>query len=192
MRRLIRKEGPRDDRLMTKFTAETKARLDELVSRYPNKKAALIPSLWVAQELYGGWLPEEAMQGVADHLELPAAEVAGVATFYTMFNKEPVGRHRIEICHNVSCMVLGAEELIHHCEQRLGIPAGETTPDGEFTLERVECLGACSNAPAVQIGPKYYENVTFAQIDNLIEGLKSAPSEVASPAQSKLPEMREF
>lgn len=177
---------------MTKFTPEHKARLDELVGRYPSKKAALIPCLWVAQEVYGGWLPEQAMQDVADHLELPTAEVAGVATFYTMFNKEPVGRHRIEICHNVSCMVLGAEELIHHCENRLGIAAGETTPDGEFTLERVECLGACCNAPAVQIGPRYYENVTPLQINALIENLKTTPSEVADPAQGKLPEARRF
>jgi NADH-quinone oxidoreductase subunit E len=177
---------------MTKFTEETKSRLDELVSRYPTKRAALIPSLWVAQEVYGGWLPEEAMKEVADHLQLPPAEVEGVATFYTMFNKVPVGKHRIEICHNVMCMVQGAEHLIHHCERRLGISAGETTPDGEITLERVECLGACSNAPAAMIGPKYYENVTIPQMDTLIEALNGAPSEVATPAQSMLPEMRKF
>ena len=173
---------------MAQFTDETRARIDELVSRYPTKQAALIPALWVAQEVYGGWLPEEAMQNVANHLGLAPAEVMGVATFYTMFNKEPVGRHRIEICHNISCMVMGAEDLIHHCERRLGIPAGETTPDGEWTLERVECLGACCNPPAVQIGPKYYENVTPAQMDALFEKLKMAPSEVASPAQSQMPE----
>jgi NADH-quinone oxidoreductase subunit E len=89
-------------------------------------------------------------------------------------------------------MVLGAEELIAHCEHRLGIPAGETTPDGEFTLERVECLGACCNPPAVQIGPRYHTNVTMAQMDALIDGLKTAASEVASPAQSRLPENRSF
>jgi NADH-quinone oxidoreductase E subunit len=178
---------------MGKFTAEDKARLDELVSRYPKKSAALLPALWVAQEIYGGWLPPEAMQEVADHLEVPAAEVAGVATFYTMYNKEPVGRHRIEICHNVSCMVLGAEELIHHCEHRLGISAGETTPDGMFTLDRVECLGACCNAPAVQIGSRYYEDVTIPQMDALIEELKTREfSEVVHPPQAKLPEMKEF
>ncbi len=177
---------------MSKFTEDTFRRLDELVSRYPKKAAALIPSLWVAQEVYDGWLPEEAIQEVADYLELPRAEAMGVATFYTMFNKEPVGKHRIEICHNVSCMVLGAEELIAHCERRLGIPAGETTPDGMYTLERVECLGACCNPPAVQIGPKYHVNVTMAQMDALIDDLKTAPSEVASPAQAHLPENRTF
>lgn len=177
---------------MTKFNEETKKRLDELVSRYPTKRAALIPALWVAQGLYDGWLPEEAMQGVADHLELPPAEVEGVATFYTMFNKKPVSKHRIEICQNVMCMVLGAEDLIHHCEKRLGIAAGETTPDGEIELARVECLGACCNAPAIQIGPKFHENVTRARMDTIIESLKGAPSEVENPAQSQLPEMRKF
>jgi NADH-quinone oxidoreductase subunit E len=178
---------------MGKFTAEDKARLDELVSRYPKKSAALLPCLWVAQEVYGGWLPPEAMHEVAEHLELPPAEVAGVATFYTMYNKEPVGRHRIEICHNVSCMVLGAEELIAHCENRLGIHAGETTPDGTFTLDRVECLGACCNAPAVQIGSKYYEDVTIPQMDALIEGLKTTEfSEVVKPPQSGMPEQGKF
>lgn len=175
---------------MSRFDENAVARLHELTSRYPNKAAALLPALWMAQDLYDGWLPEEAMFEVAKYLEIAPAEVMGVATYYTMYNKEPVGRHRVEICHNVPCMVLGAEELIHHCEKRLGIPAGETTPDGQWTLERVECLGACANAPAVQIGPKYYENVTFAQMDALIEGLKTAPSEVENPAQGRMPEMR--
>lgn len=174
------------------FTDETKRRIDELVSRYPKKAAALLPALWVAQEVYGGWLPEEAIGEVADYLELPRAEAMGVATFYTMFNTEQVGRHRIEICHNISCMILGAEQLIHHCEQRLGIAAGETTANGEFTLERVECLGACCNPPAVQIGGRYFENVTAERMDGLIEQLKTAPSEVASPAQAGMPEMRTF
>src|SRR3712207_1611771 len=117
---------------MARFNAETKARIDELVSRYPERKAALIPALWVAQDVYEGWLPEEAMQEVADHLRLSRAEVEGVASYYTMFHKEPVGRHHIEICHNISCMILGADELIHYCERRLGIAAGETTEDGMF------------------------------------------------------------
>ncbi len=178
---------------MGKFTDNDRSRLDELVSRYPTKKAALLPSLWVAQEVYGGWLPLEAMEEVAQHLELPTADVQGVATFYTMYNKEPRGKHAIEICHNVSCMVLGAEQLIQHCERKLGVSAtGETTADGVFTLARVECLGACCNAPAVQVGGTYYENVTFGQMDTLIETLKSAPSEVVTPPQAAMPEMRKF
>jgi NADH-quinone oxidoreductase subunit E len=177
---------------MPRFTAEVKARIDELVARYPNKNAALLPALWVAQDVYDGWLPEEAMQEVADHLLLSRAEVEGVATYYTMYNKEPVGQHHIEVCHNISCMILGADELIHHCERRLGVQAGETTEDGLFTLSRAECLGACANAPAVQVGPRYHENVSPEKMDALIEQLRTAPSEVASPAQSRLPEQRTF
>lgn len=177
---------------MGKFDDNVKARLDELISRYPTKKAALLPSLWVAQEVYGGWLPPAAMEEVAAHLELPEAEVQGVATFYTMYNKEPRGRHAIEICHNVPCMALGAEQLIQHCEKRLGVHAGETTADGVFTLARVECLGACCNAPVVQVGGTYYEDVTHDQMDALIESLKSAPSEVEKPPQGQISETKGF
>jgi NADH-quinone oxidoreductase subunit E len=176
---------------MKKFDLSTKSRLDELISRYPTKKAALLPALWVAQEVYKGVLTPEAMAEVAEYLELPPAEVAGVATFYTMYNKEPRGKHAVEICHNVSCMILGAEELIAHCEHKLGVSAmGETTPDGLFTLARVECLGACCNAPAVQVGGKYYEDVTLIQMDALLEQLKAAPSEVEHPPQAAMPEMK--
>lgn len=177
---------------MAKFDDKTKARIDELTARYPTKKSALLPALWVAQEVYGGWLPEEAMQEVADHLEVSRAEVEGVATYYTMYNKEPIGKHNIEICHNISCMVLGADDLVHHCEKRLGIVSGETTPDGLFTLNRVECLGACCNAPALQIGNTYYEDIDAAKLDRIIDGLKSAPSEVAAPAQALMPEQTTF
>lgn len=177
---------------MSNLTDETRARLDELISRYPVKKAALLPALWVMQDVYGGVLTTEAMYETAVYLGLPPAEVAGVATFYTMYVKEPIGKHHIEICQNVPCMVLGAEELIAHCEHRLGIHAGETTPDGMYTLARVECLGACCNAPAVQIGGTYYEDVTPAQMDALLEKLKTAPSEVEKPPQGLISETLTF
>ena len=178
---------------MPRFTDETKARIDEMTARYPTRKSALLPALWVAQEVYDGWLPEEAMQEVADHLGISRAEVEGVASYYTMYNKERVGKHHIEICHNISCMILGADDLIHHCEHRLGITHGETTPDGLFTLSRVECLGACCNAVAVQVGGRYHEDIrTPEQMDRLIEGLRRAPSEVAQPAQARMPEQDTF
>jgi NADH-quinone oxidoreductase subunit E len=178
---------------MPRFTDETKARLDELIARYPTKRAALLPALWVAQDVYDGWLPPEAMEEVARHLELPPAEVAGVATFYTMYNKAPRGMHAIEICHNVPCMALGAEQLIQYCERKLGVAAtGETTPDGIFTLQRVECLGACCNAPAVQVGGAYYENVSPERMDALLEELKTAPSEVEHPPQALIAETEQF
>jgi NADH-quinone oxidoreductase E subunit len=177
---------------MPRFTDETKRRIDEMAARYPDRRSLILPALWVAQEVYGGWLPEEAMQEVADHLQVSRAEVEGVATYYTMYNKEPIGKHHIEICHNISCQILGADDLVHHCERRLGIAAGETTPDGTFTLSRVECLGACSNAPAMMIGPTYYENITAAQLNQIIDQIRSAPSEVAAPAQAKMPEQDTF
>lgn len=177
---------------MAKFTEETKQRLDTLIERYPTKQAALLPSLWVAQEVYGGWLPPEAMQEVADHLGIPPADVAGVATFYTMYNKKQVGFHRIEICHNVSCMVNGADELIKYCERRLGITAGQTTSDGAITLERVECLGACCDAPALMVGDTYYERVTEGDFDRLLIDLRDKPSQTVCPPQSKMPEQGDF
>jgi NADH-quinone oxidoreductase E subunit len=177
---------------MARFDATVKARLDELISRYPDAKAALLPSLWVAQEVYGGWLPEDAMQEVADHLGVSRAEVEGVATFYTMYNKEQIGRHHIEVCHNVSCMMFGADQLIAHCGRKLGITKGETTPDGVFTLSGAECLGACCNAPAVQVGGTYYEDVTPEKMDQIVESLRNAPSEVVTPPQSQMPEQAKF
>ncbi len=154
------------------FTAEAKEQLDNIIKKYPTKKAALLPALWLAQEQYDGWLPAEAMREVADYLDLPPAEVQGVATFYTMYNKEPVGKFHIEVCHNIACMVRGSDELIEHIGGKLGIEAGQTTADGKFTLNAAECLGACANAPCLMIAEKYYEDVTTASADALIEELK--------------------
>ena len=155
------------------FTAEARQTLDNIIKKYPAKKAALLPALWLAQEQYGGWLPPEAMQEVAGYLELPPAEVQGVATFYSMYNKEPIGKFHIEVCHNIACMVRGSDELIEHMEANLGICVGQTTHDGKFTLHSAECLGACANAPCLMIGDKYYENVTPQMADEIIEELKN-------------------
>ena len=168
---------------MPNLNSAAKAQIDDIVSRYPNKKAALLPALWVAQEAYGGHLTREAQAEIADYLGMPRAEVEGVATYYTMYNKEAVGRHHIEVCHNVSCMIFGADALIHHIEDRLDIAAGETTADGMFTLNRAECLGACCNAVPIQVGGTYYENVrTTAQVDALLDELRAAPSDVTPQA----------
>jgi NADH-quinone oxidoreductase subunit E len=151
------------------FSEKAKEQLENLVKKYPNKKAALLPALWVAQEECGGWLPPDAMREVADFLDLPPAEVEGVATFYTMYNKQPVGKYHIEVCHNIACMVVGADDLITHIANKLNIKEGETTPDHKFTLAAAECLGACANAPCLMIGNKYYENVTAAKADEIID-----------------------
>ena len=174
---------------MTRLTDAAKAQIDDIVSRYPNKKAALLPALWVAQEAYGGHLTRDAQAEVADHLDMPRAEVEGVATYYTMYNKDAVGKHHIEVCHNVSCMIFGADNLIHHIEHELDIAAGETTADGVFTLNRAECLGACCNPVAIQVGGTYFENVrTTAQVDKILADLRVAASDVTP--QSAIGDLR--
>jgi NADH-quinone oxidoreductase subunit E len=152
------------------FSEEAKKQLDNLIKKYPTKKAALLPALWIAQEQYG-YVSTDAMKEVAEYLDLPPAEVEGVATFYTMYYKKPVGRHHLEVCHNIACMVVGADELIEHIGAKLGIEQGETTPDQRFTLSSAECLGACANAPCIMVGPKYYENVTPEKADLILDEL---------------------
>ena len=153
------------------LTEDAKKKIDAYVARYPTKKAALLPALYIAQEENGGWIPREAMKDVADYLELAPAYVEGVATFYTMFNKRPVGKHHIEVCHNIVCMVVGADELIEHIGAKLGIEKGETTADRKFTLSGSECLGACANAPCMMIGDRYFEDLTSESVDAIIDDL---------------------
>lgn len=153
------------------FTEEAKKKLDTIITKYPTRKAALLPALWVAQEENDGWLPREAMKEVADYLGLPAADVEGVATFYTMYNKVPVGKYHLEVCHNIVCMVVGADQLIDHIGDKLGIEKGETTADRRFTLSGAECLGACANAPCMMVGDTYYEDLTPEKADRIIEEL---------------------
>src|ERR687894_1149040 len=120
-----------------------------IVARYPRPRSALIPVCHVAQQ-QDGYLSEEAMEHIAGLLDLTPAEVLGTASFYEMFKRKPVGRYLVNICTNISCQLLGAEELLHHAEHRLGVKAGGTTPDGVFTLEDVECIAACTDAPCLQ------------------------------------------
>ncbi len=149
----------------------TKQRLDELVARYPEKRSALIPILHEVQAEVG-YLSPEAIQWVAGYLGLSPADVMSVASFYDMLNLEPVGRHMIYVCHNLSCSLLGAERLIRHLEERLGIRVGETTPDGLITLKRMECLASCGTAPAIQVDGVYYERMTIQKLDELLAKLR--------------------
>jgi NADH-quinone oxidoreductase E subunit len=153
------------------FSEEAKKKLDAIVKKYPTKKAALLPALYVAQEENDGWVPREAMKDVADYLDLPPADVEGVATFYTMYNKAPVGKYHVEVCHNIVCMVVGADQLIDHLGEKLGVEKGETTADRKFTLSGAECLGACANGPCMMIGDTYYEDLTFEKADKIIDEL---------------------
>ncbi len=151
---------------------ELKDKIEEIAKRYPDRRSAVMPALYLAQEKYG-YLSKEAMEEVAEILALPPVQVYEIATFYTMYNRQPVGRYHIQVCTNVSCMLLGAENLVDYIKKRLGIEVGETTSDGLFTLSTVECLGSCGTAPVMQINDEYYENLTKEKVDDILNTLKS-------------------
>jgi len=146
-------------------------RIEELKKRYPTQQALVLPVLWMWQEEHG-WISEEGMKYVADLLGVPYHHVYGVVTFYTMYNRSPVGRHKIEVCTNVSCMLRKSERIVQHLEKKLGIAVGGTTADNRFTLVEVECLGSCGSAPVMQIGDKYYEDLDESMVDRILAGLK--------------------
>jgi NADH-quinone oxidoreductase E subunit len=152
------------------FSAEKQSEFEKLLPRYPIKEAALLPTLRLAQEEFG-YVSSEVIEFVAGLLEIPPARVRGVATFYTMYDKKPVGKYHIQVCQNLSCSIMGAETIIGHLEKKLGISVGETTSDKKFTITRVECLGACGTAPVMQINDDYYEDLTASKVDSILEGL---------------------
>jgi NADH-quinone oxidoreductase subunit E len=138
-------------------------------AKYPDPKAALLPVLWMIQNKYG-WISLDSMKYAGDLLNVPYEHVIGVVTFYTMFNKEPVGKVHLQICTNVSCMLRGGYELYQYVSDKLGIKNKETTEDGVFTIEEVECLGSCGTAPMMQVNNKdFYENLTKEKIDLLLD-----------------------
>jgi NADH-quinone oxidoreductase E subunit len=151
------------------LSEESKAEIQKIREEYPDPRSALLPALYLAQRDYGGWLPEAAFDEVAAVMELSTTRVAAVASFYTMLNKEPVGRHLIQVCTNISCSLLGGEHILDYVGRKLGIAVGETTADGRFTLLEVECLGSCGTAPMMQVDDQYYENLTEEKIDRILE-----------------------
>jgi NADH-quinone oxidoreductase E subunit len=150
---------------------QSRKEIQRIRDEFPDPQSALLPALWLAQRDYGGWLPEAALDEVAAVMDLPASHVAATATFYTMLNKKPVGRHLVQVCTNIACSLLGAEHLVDYISKKLGIGVGETTPDGKFTLLEVECLGSCGTAPVMQIGDRYYEDLTEEKIDRILAEL---------------------
>jgi len=150
----------------------TEATIQQILSRYPRPRSALLPLLHLYQE-EAGYLTEESLRAAAGRLGLSAAQVAEVASFYDMFRLKPGGRREIWVCQNLSCSLLGAEGLIRRLEERLGVEAGETTPDGLFTLKRVECLGACGIAPVIQVGGDYFGPVLAQEVGALVERLRT-------------------
>jgi NADH-quinone oxidoreductase subunit E len=145
--------------------------MTKLESRYPSKVALLLPALHAAQDEFG-WLPTEVLQEVGEFIGVHPAQVREVASFYTMYNLKPVGKYHLKVCTNVACCLRGSEELVQHCEKKLGIRCGETTQDKKFTLVEEECLGACGTAPAMMLNDDYHENLTVSKLDHLLDHLE--------------------
>lgn len=162
---------PADALIAPALSAATRAEITRSLARYPNRRSAILPVLWAMQRELG-WLPPAALREAARIIGLSDSEVFGIATFYTMFNLRPVGRHHIQVCMTLSCSLMGADRLFRHLENKLGIGHGETTRDGRFTLRRVECLAACGGAPCLQSNFDYHENLDATAVDRLLETLE--------------------
>jgi NADH-quinone oxidoreductase subunit E len=156
------------------FTPENLEKARAHIAKYPpgRQASAVLPLLDLAQRQHGNWLPRAAMDHVAELLDMPRIRVYEVATFYSMFNLRPVGRHFFQICTTTPCWLRGSDEVVRACERKLGIGIGETTPDGAFTLTEVECLGACVNAPIIQVNDDFYEDLDGPATEALIDALK--------------------
>lgn len=157
------------------LSPEREKQLKEILARYPNKMAACIPVLHLAQD-QNGWIDEEVTAWVADTLDLSTAHVFGVATFYSLFNKEPVGTHQVWVCRTLSCALSGAGGIISHCEKRLGIHCGQTTADGKVTLRTAECLASCGSGPMMQVDRDYHEDLTIEKVDVILDRLTNGSS----------------
>jgi NADH-quinone oxidoreductase subunit E len=146
--------------------------LDAVVGQYPDSRSAILPALRIAQEEHGGWLPPEALREVADALDLAPAQVEAVASFYDMLHLAPVGKHMVEVCTNLSCALLGAQQVLEAFEKGLGVAPGETSEDGEFTLRAIECAGGCGRAVVVVVDEVYREPVRPEDVPGIVEELK--------------------
>lgn len=160
--------------LVDLITAESRAQIDRWISKYPpeQKQAAVMAALNIVQQQNGGWLTTELMDAVAEYLQMPRIAVYEVASFYTLYDLEAVGRHKIYVCTNISCMLCGSGTIVEHLQKKLGIKLGETTPDGKFTLKESECLAACGGAPMFMVDRTYYENLTPDKVDAILARLK--------------------
>jgi NADH-quinone oxidoreductase subunit E len=155
------------------FEPADQERVKALIARYPSdqRESAIMPALWLAQERFG-FVSEEAIELVARSLDVSETDVAGVATFYTMYHLEPVGKYVIQVCCTLSCSLVGAENIVKHLEDKLGVEVGGTTKDGKFTLKKVECLAACGFAPMMQVNEQaFHEHLTMARVDEILATL---------------------
>ncbi len=156
------------------LTPEMREQITKLLTRFPEdrKRSAALMAIHIVQDLGEGWVSEAQLDAIAEILEQPPIALYEVATFYTMCKRKPQGKHLISICTNLPCQLSGCEEIVMQFKKRLGIDFGETTPDGKFTLEEVECLGACVNAPMCSVGKKYVEHLTPEKVDEILAELQ--------------------
>ncbi|HNH94321.1 MAG TPA: NADH-quinone oxidoreductase subunit NuoE [Microthrixaceae bacterium] len=175
---------------MARLTPDNEALARAIIARYPRPKSALIPLCHLAQE-QDGWLTDEAMVHIGELIGCTSAEVLGTASFYEMFKLHPVGRYCVNVCTNISCQLLGAEELLEHAEETLGIRAGGTTEDGAITLEDVECIAACTEAPAIQVNYRYFHNVTVDDLDQIIAEARAGTLSDRVPDHGTLGKVRQ-
>ena len=156
-----------------KFSPEFEQRFTEMLTHYPSKRSVLVPTLLYAQDEVG-YLSDAVIAEIAQRLELKELDVRNVISYYSMLTMKPRGKYNVQICTNIACILRGADELYHHCQDKLGIRHKQTTPDGQFSLEEVECIGACSWAPAMQVNYDFHENLTADKIDTILDGYKKA------------------
>ena len=175
---------------MARFTPENTTLAQEIIDRYPVARSAMIPLLHLAQE-QDGHVSDEAMEHIAELLDVTPAEVLGTCSFYEMFKREPIGEYLVNVCTNISCLLVGGEELLENLEDKLGIKAGSTTPDGKFTLEDVECIAACTEAPCMQVNYRYFHKVTNEQVDEVLDDLSAGRLAHEVPKHGTLSRVRQ-
>src|SRR5918999_3144187 len=164
-------QGAKVPQEIAKFPPEVEAEIDSHLAKYPVKRSAILPLMFIVQRERGGDLDPPGVAYLADRLGVRITDIWEVATFYSMINTEPVGRYHIQICKTLSCKILGANRITEQCSRRLGIKPGETTPDGKFSLSEVECLGSCGTAPMFQVNFDYHENLTTQKVNQILDSL---------------------
>ena len=175
---------------MSRLSEDNLAIAEEVIARYPRPKSALIPLLHLAQE-QDGYVTDDAMRHIADLTGTTPAEVKGTATFYEMFHFHPVGKYMINVCTNIACQLMGGEELLEHAESSLGVKAGGTTDDGLFTIEDVECIAACTEAPCLQVNYRYRHRISTEELDQLIADLRAGDAADEIPEHGTLGRLRQ-
>ena len=175
---------------MPRFSDTNLATAAEIISRYPRIKSATIPLLHLAQE-QDGYVADDAMEHIAELTNTTPAQVLGTCSFYEMFKREPVGKYLVNICTNISCQIMGGEELLHHAEKSLGIKGGNTTTDGLFTIEDVECIAACTEAPCLQINYRYFHRISNDEFDEVIAELRAGGRADEIPPHGTLARIRQ-